>query len=159
MYYVRLCSKKLLSDIARARTLFVLLPRSSPVFLPPPYYSNSASSFFLFKELYQSHFAPGLCFSSRWQLFATLRANSKRYRLPLFLSLSSALSCPETSLFLLARYPFKGGKEWSRCRVSIVHLTWRSHFCSSIRERKNLHGNSHRMNRFWFLLRIFALFK
>lgn len=28
MYYVRLCSKKLLSDIARARTLFVLLPRS-----------------------------------------------------------------------------------------------------------------------------------
>lgn len=92
---MRLCSKKLLSDIARARTLFVPLPRSSPVFLPPSYYTNRASSLLLFKELYQSHFAPGLCFSSRWQLLATLRANSKRYRLPLFLSLSSALSCPD----------------------------------------------------------------
>lgn len=69
-----------------------------PVFLPPSYYSNRASSFLLFKELYQSHFAPGLCFSSRWQLLATLRANSKRYRLPLFLSLSSTLSCPDLPL-------------------------------------------------------------
>lgn len=56
------------------------------------------SSLFLFKELYQSHFTPGLCFSNRWQLLATLRANSKRYRLPLFLSLSSTLSCPDLPL-------------------------------------------------------------
>lgn len=53
------------------------------------------SSLFLFKELHQSHFAPGPCFSSRWQLLAALRANSRRYRLPLSpSSFGSILSRP-----------------------------------------------------------------
>lgn len=82
----------------RARTLFVLLPRSrcllSAVTSPV-----RASCLFLFRELHRSHFAPGSCFSSRWQLLAALRASSRRYRLP-FLPLPSTLSCPDLPLFI-----------------------------------------------------------
>lgn len=80
MYYMRLCSEKLLSDI-RARTLFVLLPRSRAVLLrravtyPPA--PLPARVLPLQGTLHRSHFAPGSCFSSRWQLFAALRANSE----------------------------------------------------------------------------------
>lgn len=52
MYYMRLCSEKLLSDI-RARTLFVLLPRSRCLSSPRRHLPalSRASSLFLFKEL------------------------------------------------------------------------------------------------------------
>lgn len=79
----------------RARTLFVLLavPISSSFFCR--HFPGRTSSLFLFKELHRSHFAPGSCFSSRWQLLATLQANSRRYCLPLHLpSVGSILSRP-----------------------------------------------------------------
>lgn len=93
MYYTRLCSKKLLSDIRERELCLSSLPFRS-YRLPSAVTSPVASSFFLFKELHRSHFAPGSCFSSRWQLLATLRANS-RYYLPLsLLSVGSILSRP-----------------------------------------------------------------
>lgn len=91
MYYTRLCSKKLLSDVRERELCLSSLPSRS-CRLSFTVTSPVTSSLFLFKELHQSHFAPGSCFSSRWQLLATLRANS-RYCLPLFLlSVGSILS-------------------------------------------------------------------
>lgn len=83
----------------------------------PRLFSGRASSLLLFKELYQSHFAPGSCFSSRWQLLATLRANSRRYRLPLSLPfLGSILSRPPS--FYLLDVP---SREKRIHRQAVVH--------------------------------------
>lgn len=80
----------------RARTLFVLLAVPDlAVFLPPSPPRSRVLPFPPRGAPPRSHFAPGSCFSSRWQLLATLRANSRRYCLPLSpLSVGSILSRP-----------------------------------------------------------------
>lgn len=110
----------------RARTLFVLLPRLLPSSLRR-HVSGRASSLFLFKELYQSHFAPGSCFSSRWQLLAALRAKLEGDTVSLSFSafLRLYVSCPETlsSPLFTRSILLRREKGWSRNRCkSIVHL-------------------------------------
>lgn len=98
MYYTRLCSKKLLSDIReRELCLSSLLSRSrrlssavtSPVARPPSSSSRNSTGESLCTWL--------SCFSSRWQLLATLRANSRDDTVSPFPSFPSALFCPPPS--------------------------------------------------------------
>lgn len=111
MYYMRLCSEKLLSDI-RARTLFVLLPR--PRRLPSPCRQlPPALPFPLQGTLHRGvtlHLAPVSrvvgSYSRRFE-----RTHGGDIGLSLA-SLSSTLSCPDLPFYSLDA-PFSGGKERS----------------------------------------------